>query len=53
MHGSAMWYDVGLCGIDFFQFGFSSIFEKKTLIWFGMSSVQKTRFGSDIVISSK
>jgi len=35
---------VGMCGIEFFLFlfGFGSVFEKKTLIRFGMSLV---RFG--------
>ena len=47
MHGSAMWYDVGLCGIDFFQFGFSSIFEKKNfdLVRNEFGSKNTVRFG--------
>ena len=40
---------VGMCGIVIlFQFGFGSVFEKKTLIWFRMSLVwfeKNVRFG--------
>jgi len=35
----AITMSVGMCGIDFFHFGFVSLLEKSP-IWFGMSLVQ-------------
>jgi len=53
--GENIYLLLGMCGIYFFkfQFGFGSVFEKKLgfsseWVWFGL--VQKTLFGSDIIV---
>ena len=40
---------LGMCGIDYFKFWFWFGFQKPQ-IWYRMSLVQKTRFGSDITV---